>query len=175
MRTLPIGAVGLSLLLAMGAVAHADPPDPANASANRGSWWWPPNWFAGKSAPKTDALPPTARVDERAKITPMMESAQVAREREENAYLRRQEVCDKLCRIAEQTGDDALRRRAEALAERAFALYLQRTSGGFLAGNELDGGVRLLEGARQGTGASLLPGGTTVRPNAGQANLRRDY
>jgi hypothetical protein len=174
MRMLPIGAVGLSFLLLIAAGARADPPDAANASAGKSSWWWPPSWFASKSTAKIDAVPPTSRVDERAKITPMLESAQVVREREEKAWVRRQQVCDRLCGIAEQTGDEALRRRAEALAERAFSLYMQRTSGA-LRGTDLDGGTRLLDGARQGTGASLLPAGTTLSPSAGQANLRRDY
>jgi hypothetical protein len=174
MRTLPIGAVGLSFLLLFATGARADPPDAADSSSAKASWWWPPSWFTSKSIPKVDSVPPTARVDERAKITPMLESAQVIREREEKAYLRRQDVCFKLRCIAEQIGDEALLRRAEALDARAFALYMQRTSG-LLTGNELDGGTRLLEGARQGTGGSLLPNGTSMRPNAGQANLRRDY
>jgi hypothetical protein len=50
------------------------------------------------------------------------------RAREEAALMRRLQVCDKLMEIADRTHDMELRHRAEALDERARALYNQRTA-----------------------------------------------
>ncbi len=122
MRTLPIAAVGL-LLLGQGA-AHADPPAPSG----QGNSWWPPNWFA-KPAPKPAEPPPTARVDDRAKLPPPAGPVLVSREVEEKAWLRRWAVCDRIRQIAADTGDEALQRRADLLVHRAWNLYQQRTAG----------------------------------------------
>jgi hypothetical protein len=154
MRTLRIAAVGLSLLLGLCTLVYADPPDQPAKPGNGWSPFWPPNWFAAKPAPKAEALPTAARVDEGAKAAAAM---RWIREQEQNAYLRRQAVCDKLQKIAEDTGDEALRRKAEVLADRAYALYLQRTSGG------------------PDSGAASAPGVTETRSGTGQANVRRDY
>jgi hypothetical protein len=175
MRMLPITAAGLSLWLGLGTPAFADPPW-APTPAGQGSLFWPPNWFASRSsAPKMGDAKADAAKDDKMKTAPVAEPARLIREREERAYLRRWAVCDRLSQIAESTGDDALRRKAEVLAERAFTLYLQRTGGAPAPGNNLDGESRLLDGARQGgSGTSLLPGRTAGVPGAGQANLRRD-
>ena len=176
MRTLPIAAAGLTLWLGLGTPAFADPPW-APTPAGQGSLFWPPNWFASRSsAPKMGEAKLDAKKEDKTNLAPVAEPARVIREREERAYLRRWGVCDKLSQIAESTGDDALRRKAEVLAERAFAMYLQRTGGAPAPSNNLDGELRLLEGARQsGSGTSLLPGRTAGVPGAGQANSRRDY
>jgi hypothetical protein len=176
MRMLPIAAAGLSLWLGLGTPAFADPPWSPTTPSSQVSLWWPPNWFASRSAPKLDERKPDATKDDKTKVAPMAEPARLIREREESAFLRRWDVCDRLKQIAESTGDDALRRKAEVLADRAFTLYLQRTGGAPAPGNDLDGELRLLEGARQGgAGTSLLPGRTAGVPGAGQANSRRDY
>ena len=170
MRTLFIAAVGLSLSLGLAAVANADPPDDATKPAAKGSMWWPPNWFAGRSSAKADDRKPTAK--EENKVSPAVEAARLTREREAAAYLRRQMVCDKLIEIADLTKDEALRRKAEVLAERAYTLYQQRTAAG--PASDLDGQAKLLDASQQ-RGTSLLPTGNPVWPGAGQANLRRDY
>jgi hypothetical protein len=175
MRKLPIAAAGLLLWLGLGTTALADPPWAPTASG-QGSLLWPPNWFAGRSAPKMGDGKLDAAKDDKTKVAPVAEPARLIREREERAYLRRWAVCDRLSQIAESTGDDALRRKAEVLAERAFTLYLQRTGGAPAPATDLDGELRLLEGARQGgAGTSLLPGRTSGLPGAGQANSKRDY
>ena len=170
MRTLFIAAVGLSLSLGLAAVANADPPDDATKPAATGSMWWPPNWFAGRSAAKTDDRKPAAK--EETKVSPAVEAARLTREREQAAYLRRLMVCDKLMEIAESARDEALRRKAEVLAARAETLYQQRTASG--PAGELNGQAKLLEASRQ-RGTSLLPTGNPVWPGTGQANLKRDY
>jgi hypothetical protein len=172
MRTLRIAAVGLSLWLALGTLASADPPELAAKPASSGSLWWPPNWFATKATTKVDNSSPTARVDERAKIAA---ASRYYREQAEKAFLRRQAVCDKLDKIGEDTSDEALRRMARTLADRAWMVYLQRTASGPVAGNDLNGASRLLDASSErGSAASLLPGSTALLPGAGQANLRRD-
>lgn len=45
-----------------------------------------------------------------------------------DVYLRRQEVCDRLKQIAEETGDTALEQQAELMAQRAWFVYQQKTS-----------------------------------------------
>jgi hypothetical protein len=172
---LPIAAAGLSLWLGLGTPAFAEPPW-APTPSGQGSLLWPPNWFASRSATKMGDGKLDAAKDDKTKVAPVAEPARLIREREERAFLRRWLVCDRLREIAESGGDDALRRKAEVLADRAFALYLQRTGGAPAPSNELDGELRLLEGARQGgSGTSLLPGRTAGVPGAGQANSRRDY
>jgi hypothetical protein len=168
MRTLPIAAAGLIVCLGLCTFANADPPDPSAKPASGFTQYWPPNWFAPKPAPKAKNPEPTAaHVDERAKIAA---STLYSREQEKAAWMRREQVCDKLREIAVSNGDDALLRKAEVLSYRAYTLYLQRTSSGPVV---LDGESRLLESSDRGT--SLVPGSMPVRPGSGQANARRDY
>jgi hypothetical protein len=57
-----------------------------------------------------------------------MEEAAAQRKVEEEKYLRRLVVCDKLRDIAEAANDSALQRRADELQNRAFEIYKQRTA-----------------------------------------------
>jgi hypothetical protein len=59
----------------------------------------------------------------------MVQSAASIKAKEEIILDRRNQVILKFREIAERTHDDALMRKADELYERAFALYLQRTSG----------------------------------------------
>lgn len=52
--------------------------------------------------------------------------AQLAKERE--TFLRRLEVCDRLRTVAEETGNESLKKEADQIEERARQLYQQRTA-----------------------------------------------
>ena len=58
-----------------------------------------------------------------------MQLAANVKAKEEVILDRRNQVILKLREIAERTHDDALMRKTDELCERAFAVYLQRTSG----------------------------------------------
>jgi hypothetical protein len=131
-----LGAWGLSLALVLGsgsAVSAADDGDgndkPA-ASKTGGSWL--KNWFTpgGKEADKPKPQEKKAEAEESrplAKPPSAVEGAAVQRKREEAKYFRRSAVCLKLKEIAEETDDHELRRRAEQLEQRAWAVYIERT------------------------------------------------
>jgi hypothetical protein len=50
------------------------------------------------------------------------------RQRHENAWFRRVQICDRLRTIANQTGNEALMNQANELEDRANAIYRQQTS-----------------------------------------------
>jgi len=58
---------------------------------------------------------------------PSLKSLEEERAKEQNAYFRRIEVCDRLMQIALQTNDSALLRQVEDLEKQAFDLYQKRT------------------------------------------------
>jgi hypothetical protein len=62
-------------------------------------------------------------------LTSEIESSSSRRTRAEVILNRRNAVILKLREIAQRTGDDALQRKADDLQERAWELYLQKTSG----------------------------------------------
>jgi hypothetical protein len=57
----------------------------------------------------------------------VVQEAAALRAREEAKYLRRSEVCARLKEIAEQSNNADLRRHAEQMEERAWAVYNDRT------------------------------------------------
>jgi hypothetical protein len=58
----------------------------------------------------------------------VVDEAVVGRARAEAVFMRHTQVCDKLSEIAVRTNDTELLHRAEALEERAWAIYAQRTT-----------------------------------------------
>jgi hypothetical protein len=87
-----------------------------------------PSWWSGTSEAKEAA--PDAKKAQPAAVAPPSASGGTPlshREREENAYWRRYDVCCDLLQIAEKTGDDAMRERVYQLMDKAWAVYQERT------------------------------------------------
>jgi len=126
----------LLLLVPGGMVARAGgPPEQSPA--------WVKRMFgpAAKPAPAKPKTPPVAvakapvdKAPAPARPTSKVDEAAVQRDRELQVLLRRQAVCLKLMRIAMDTNDDELMRKAEQLDERARGIYAQRTAD--LPGNQ---------------------------------------
>lgn len=102
-------------------------PKPA-ASSPRASTW--SSWFGGKSAPPKKAATKSAKKDKDdvEKTAPKVDPAIAERKREENVYLRRNQVCLKLLEVADETNDDDLRHMAERLEELSQTAYSQRVA-----------------------------------------------
>ena len=79
-------------------------------------------------------------------------------------YLRRQEVCDRLKQIAEETGDTALEQQAELMAQRAWFVYQQKTSAMRLPG--------LLPTSEQQAADALLSKKNNESVNVAEAPIR---
>ena len=99
-----------------GRVARADEDDAK--PANTGNWFT--HLFAKDSAKKKGA-------DAKKTDAPPAPSAADIRQKAQAEWLRRQEVCDKLRAIALECGDKDLARKADALDQRAWDLYVLRT------------------------------------------------
>lgn len=120
--------IALALLLGVAAPVLATEPldlakkKAADKTASSGSWW--SSWFGRKERPedkKTSAAPE--------KPTPQLspaESVARLRQREEDAYWRRNEVCLRLKQLAQQAGDEEQVQRIEQLEERNFSIFQQR-------------------------------------------------
>jgi hypothetical protein len=87
-------------------------------------------WFAPSTKPveKKPAKNDAAKADKDKPAKPAAENPVAIRAREEAALMRRIQVCDRLKNLANQINDDELYRRAEELDQKAWAVYLQRTS-----------------------------------------------
>lgn len=128
MRTAKLGkllAAGL-LAMAMPAAALADPgsPPPRPGSTSIFS-----QMLHGKSSKAT--VTDTAKEkdkDKDKKALPRTSGDSLARMRDQELanWLRRTDVCLKLMEVADQTGDEALRKKAQELDRRARATYERR-------------------------------------------------
>ena len=133
MKRLSIGGIAAALLLVFGwSIAQAeDKPGSADAGGGGGLF---SGWFgwAKKPAPKKPAANPAPQAAEKSSLSPrpttLVDEAAAEQEKEVQALLRRQMVCLKLMRIALDTHNDELMRKAEQLDELARALYTQRTA-----------------------------------------------
>jgi hypothetical protein len=109
-------AWGLSAALATGVGASAaDPPGDAKPWYNR--------VFAGPAKP---AAPPQPRPVPTGPLSP--ETLAEALKAEQDAYLRRLDVCTKLRQVAVDSNDEKLLEKADGLEQQATALYHQRTA-----------------------------------------------
>ena len=88
----------------------------------------------------------------------------VTRKQAEDDYLRRLEVCDKLERIAEETGDMELKQKARQLHDRAWDAYVQRANRNGVATSSFD---------EESLQKNLAPktGGLTPIAGAGRGSL----
>jgi hypothetical protein len=151
------------VLVALGAaaVSWAGEPDEDDArpAAKQNSWFG--GWFGSKPKPaatpakgdkaksdKTDAK----GKDATARGAAVVDTAAAVRAREEAAYLRRLEVCDRIREIAESTNDEKLYSLATELSQRVWDVYTQRTAHLPSGRGDLDLDEQLLE-------KNLSPGG----------------
>lgn len=108
-----------------------------------------------KSSEATPAGRPTVRAPVIIEPLPPETLAEVLRA-EQDAYIRRLDVCTKLRAIADQTGNEQLATEARELERRATALYQQRVSKiGIRPGSQLSATSSLERSL--GTGAAVNP------------------
>ncbi len=122
MRRRMSAGIALALLLGLAASVRGADPDPSTS----GGWSWMPSWLGGKKkpAPKKE---PELQVLEKPRPTPE-DPASNLRQKEANAFYRRQEALDKLELLAFQAGDEEQIRRIHQLKDRIWAVYLKRTA-----------------------------------------------
>lgn len=131
----------IALVLGLGfavPVLAADPPEDPDAPPTgwRVAPWLqkrideahPPKPKPKKPPTKTDQAKTDQAKPVAAKPMPRAETPQSERDREEKDFLRRLAVCDQLLKIAQETHDEQLERKAQQLNERAWAVYAQRVS-----------------------------------------------
>jgi len=119
MRRLAIAAV----LLTACTLAAQENSSTSSTAPSKGEVWLSPIWGGKNNA---DAK----MSDGPAKKTPPAAESSSSRMRRESATLdRRNAVILKLREIAGRTGDDALMLKADALEQRAFDIYMQKTPG----------------------------------------------
>ncbi len=129
-----LGVRALAALFCAGlavSVAVADDTEAGTSSAAKGSWW-PGSWFTGQAKP--DEKKPTAKAEPVDEGPSLADRAADVRQREQKAYLRRVEACDRLQEIALETNDAALQRQVEQLTQQVFEVYKQRTASPFGGG-----------------------------------------
>jgi hypothetical protein len=112
----------------------------AKAEANKPSWWWP---FGSSAKDETKDSKDTKDPDESAKgkesgkdeekppkpiVAPIGQEGANLISREQAKFLRRQQACDRLRQIAQETGDLGLEQQAQLLEQRAWFIYEQRTA-----------------------------------------------
>jgi len=124
MRGMRIGGTALLLVGLALPVQAGDAKD--TWAGGGGSLGWS-SLFGGK-----DKAAKPAATDKPSGL-PTVDEANKVRERELQAYIRRLKVCDRLQEIADRTNNEDLRRQAERMAQRTFAIYQQRT--GAIAGD----------------------------------------
>jgi hypothetical protein len=156
----------LALGLGVGAAALARADDDEVKPAKTGNWFT--RLFARDRAKKVDAK--KGDLD-----APAPPSPALVRQKALAELMRRQEVCQKLKEIALQTGDTDLSRKAEALDQRAYDVYLLRTGGskGNLSPDEqiLEGRLGLEAAQRSRKPAA---GGSASASVDGRAAVRKD-
>ena len=154
-------AMALALGLGLASQAKADDEDAKPPKTG--------NWFTRlfvKDAPKKKA--PDAKKE------PAAPSAAAIRQKAEAEWLRRQEVCDKLRAIALENGDKDLARKADALDQRAWDIYLERTGGANMnAAADEPNGENLPSAAVHSTSAASANGSSLLNSDA-RAAARKD-
>ena len=110
-------ALSLTLGITSMAVAADDDAPPARSG----------NWFTRLFVRDKGTKESAAKKEEAAKTE--ANAPALAQQKAQVELMRRQEVCDKLRQIALQIGDNDLTRKADALDQRAWDVYVQRTGG----------------------------------------------
>jgi hypothetical protein len=113
-----VGAAVLTLTLAvgLGAVGVASGEESGN---------WLSRWFTPANVKDESEKSVEAReaADKAAKLAAIRRASRIAKQAEAD-WLRRSDVCDKIRAIADSTGDDALRQKADRLDQRSWEIYL---------------------------------------------------
>jgi hypothetical protein len=143
MRGKWIWGMGLTALLGMGLAAYAvraddgddDDSKPAPKKTSSGiHWlWYVPGFDSKKPAeqkpdPKPEKPEKPADKPPKPASRPIPDAPEKVRAREQAAWIRRQQVCDRLKEIAEKSNDQELLQTVDTLEQRSWNLYLQRTA-----------------------------------------------
>jgi hypothetical protein len=177
------GLATVLLVMAGSALASAAEPDGgakpgrSPASAEGGTWFQ--RWFGPGEKPP--AAKPVIRIPEeeqQAEETPALPANQVdeaaaAREKEMQALFRRQMVCLKLMRIALESNDEELLRKAEQLDERARSIYTQRTA--HLPGRSFESDEETLKRHLGRPDTAVRHSERSPRRPASEASLREEF
>jgi hypothetical protein len=129
MRMGNLGAKGVAAALCLGLIVTTARADEGDGGDLRAMPPTKPSWWSGTFAAKAPATPKAAAAS--AETPPPRVATSnpgSALFREQNAYIRRLEVCDDLLDIAERTGNEALREQVNQLKDKAWAVYQQRTA-----------------------------------------------
>lgn len=156
MRRIGAWRFEIALLVGLGALLPAlgAPPDDEDEAPPQTGWRFAP-WIQKKidrSKPKPKPKKPAAKpaVEQTkapaapVKPPPVVDDAGVQRAKEEKAFLRRVAVCDQLLKIAQETRDEELERKAMELNDRAWSLYNDRVAA-LPAGTTLDADIQVVE------------------------------
>jgi hypothetical protein len=163
-------ALALAAGLGMAALARADGDEVKPAETG--------NWFTRLFTRDGAKKRGTDKKDVRAELAPP--SPALARQKAQWEWQRRIEVCEKLRQIAFETGDQELSRKADALDQRAWDVYVQRTGGSpsLLVPSNISPDEQILEGrlgldaAQRAKGPSVA-GAPPLGAAAGTATLDR--
>ena len=119
--------VGLgALILVLTTTLDAQESKKKETEKPKSTWSWFPRWWSRSSdKPKPEAKE-KPKQEEPKKEAP--ETARVLRERAYRAYLRREQVCDKIRVLALKLNDVRLQKRADGLEKRAWQIYVRSTS-----------------------------------------------
>ena len=161
------GVLAIALGVASGAFAQKPTDQPANKPTEKsteGSWW--DSWFGNKPQPEPKKKAPPAPPSR-----PSMADKALELDRQQNAYLRRLAVCDRLREVARETGNNSLQEEADRLEALAMKVYQKHA-------NQLLGAASgtLLEDDSLSASATLQitsPGGPTDKPSLGASTSEK--
>ena len=132
MRTTGAACAAAALMLGLASAAKAQNGDGDYHSLPAQSPSWFSGWFSwGKTSSvvkNSPVLAPTPGSPSEAATPTPLEASRADSDPEWKALWRRLDVCHRLMEISDKNSDDALRRRAEELEQRAWDLYHQRTN-----------------------------------------------
>jgi hypothetical protein len=161
MRHRNIWAGCLALTVGFCAVGLALGQDPAATDGN----WFTRLFYHG--TPKAFAKKEEKKEEERdLPVVPHV----VSRKQAQDDYLRRLEVCDKLERIADETGDLELKQKARQLHDRAWDAYVQRANRDGVATTFDEETLQKNLGPKTGS-LTPLAGGGTSKASEGLASM----
>jgi hypothetical protein len=126
-----LGATSMAAALCLGLTLSAARADDGDSGDLRSMPPVKPSWWSGMFATKEPAAAGRKGVQVEGPPPPRIVASNPGQVlvREQNAYIRRLEVCDALDDVAEKKGDDALRERVNELRDKAWTVYQQRTAG----------------------------------------------
>jgi hypothetical protein len=129
------GLAILGILLLAGPSGAADKDTYQPPQLAKRNWWWPfdGSWLTGSTRTLTDK---PAMAEKPRKVenpiqapapSPETQEKGVSMSREQAKFIRRQQVCDRLRDIAQETGNFELEKQAQLLEQRSWYVYEQKT------------------------------------------------